>query len=496
MKLLNILLAIMTILLISLIPLVGLSQYVDKTTAKKVAISKSKQLNKSDNYLIISPGKEFTDENHEKLFYVFNLNPTGYVVVSAHTNLPPVIAYSYSNNFDSPWAEENILLKMLKSDIKIRLEHIDKIPYELIKKRNREWPKYITGDNLKSSVTFEQWPPEGTTSTGGWLETNWTQDPPYNNFCPMDPVTGNRSYAGCPAVAMAMIVNYYQTINETTFTDNDDYYHSYDGRYYWIDDDFEEQDFPSFPTLNSHLDTITNCYETQTSLKANEKAALTFACGVAAHQVYTSEGSGTFGVNQAFDAYMKFNFTEAVLAYTPDTSIYSQLSQNMMDARPVHFAVVNPSWTVGHNVVMDGYNTDNYYNLNFGWGGSYNGWYLIPEEIPYELTVIEGAIYNIGYPPLVTIDNETMASETKSVFSISPNPVKSQTEIKYSVEVTGNISIEVYDITGKLIQILIKKLMEPGIYKLVWNPNDIEKGIYIFRIKSENSCLSEKVIIQ
>jgi hypothetical protein len=50
---------------------------------------------------------------------------------------------------------------------------------------------------------------------------------------------------------------------------------------------------------------------------------------------------------------------------------------------------------MGHNVVVDGYNTNDYFHLNFGWGGSYNGWYLLPDEIPYGLTVVEGVILDI-----------------------------------------------------------------------------------------------------
>ena len=46
-------------------------------------------------------------------------------------------------------------------------------------------------------------------------------------------------------------------------------------------------------------------------------------------------------------------------------------------------------------MVVDGYNTDDYYHLNFGWGGDYNGWYLSPDELPYDLTVIEGIIVDI-----------------------------------------------------------------------------------------------------
>jgi hypothetical protein len=70
-----------------------------------------------------------------------------------------------------------------------------------------------------------------------------------------------------------------------------------------------------------------------------------------------------------------------------------------MDALPAHFAVVNQDWTVGHNLVIDGYNTDDFYHLNFGWSGACNGWYTIPDDdMPYQLTVIEGIILDIMKP--------------------------------------------------------------------------------------------------
>lgn len=62
--------------------------------------------------------------------------------------------------------------------------------------------------------------------SGGLLSTQWDQDYPYNQLCPRDPLNGNSySYAGCPAVAMAQIVNYLRTTLDTRFSDNDGYFH-------------------------------------------------------------------------------------------------------------------------------------------------------------------------------------------------------------------------------------------------------------------------------
>ena len=139
-------------------------------------------------------------------------------------------------------------------------------------------------------------------------EINWHQNAPYNQFCPLDLANGgSRSVTGCPSTALAMIIDYYQTINGTTFTDDDDYYHNYYDQY-TIDDDYVEYDFLNFPDINTYLSSIATKYANQEVITDEEAAALTFACGVAAQQVYTSQGSGTFGVNQAYQAFLKFNF--------------------------------------------------------------------------------------------------------------------------------------------------------------------------------------------
>lgn len=359
--------------------------------AKKVASMKIQELNKNDFTILTSTEVDTDDE--EPLFYIFHLYPKGYLVVSASYNLPPVIAYSFTSDFLNQF-EENPLYDMLYGDLTLRLQTIDTIPENILNERHGQWKSYMNGTPL-TSERFEQWPPEGSTPTGGWLLTNWHQNSPYNNFCPLDLVNGGRSVAGCPAVTMAQILNYHNTTCDIQFTDSDDYHHTYGGNNFWIDNDYTTYGFPSFPQLNGYLTTLQSHYETQTPLTNNDKAAITFACGVAATQVYNAGGSGTFGVSQAYAAYLRFNCTTIELLDEDDPDLFLRLSNNMKDALPAHLAVVNEEWTVGHNLVVDGYNTDNYYHVNFGWGGSYNGWYILPDELPYQLTVIEGVILDI-----------------------------------------------------------------------------------------------------
>lgn len=321
----------------------------------------------------------------QALAYVFQLQPQGYIVVSADDELPPVLAYSLTSSFGAE--DSDLLADLLREDISLRLQQMTDSQRAL---NRQQW------HNLGSPRDpFQQWPPEGSTLTGGWIKTQWTQNAPYNNFCPLDPVTGIRSLAGCPAVAMAQIVNYHKTINGTVFSDADDYHHSYANRNYWIDNDALARDFPTWAQLNGYLATMLTHYKYHQDQTPEDMAALTWACGAAADQVYTSEGSGTFAVSQIYSAFQRFGFQEMDLLTDTDPQLYNRMAQNMMDALPVHLAVVTPDWNSGHNVVVDGYNTDGFFHLNFGWGGSYSGWYLLPAEIPYNLTVIEGAVVDI-----------------------------------------------------------------------------------------------------
>lgn len=128
------------------------------------------------------------ERGDEPLGFVLELDPVGFVVVSGDTDLPPVIAYSLRDAFPSRQPEVGILLGILRLDLVGRLVGRSTLPAPRLDDRRREWLRLLgevvdDGDERR----FQQWPAAGTTSTGGWLETNWHQSSPYNDKCPLDP---------------------------------------------------------------------------------------------------------------------------------------------------------------------------------------------------------------------------------------------------------------------------------------------------------------------
>lgn len=446
------------------------NKIINLEVANIIADCKLIELGKSDDYFIVSYNVFLDDQ--KVLFYIFNLEPQGFIVISSDYRLPPIIAYSFNNdiNYDS---DSEFFIDLLKSDINYRLDNIVNLPNYIIFERKLKWDSYLNNYNKDIlNVNFEQWPPEGTTPTGGWVLTTWHQNSPFNDFCPMDVDNGKRSVAGCPAVAMSQILNYHKTINNVYFNDTDDYYHNYINRF-WIDDDYEEYDFPSFTELNGYLSTLKYHYENELLINDKDVAALNFACGVAAKQVYSSGVSGTFGVNQAFDAYIKFNVDTIELLDNDDLLLYDRISQNIKQALPVHLAVVTPAWDSGHNLVIDGYNTDEYYHLNFGWGGPNDAWYLLPDEIPYGLTVIEGVIVDILYN-----DSESDLNCIGKLSWIDVSPGE---------KLYGNFTVENIGVSGSLLDWSIDSYPEWGEWE--FTPSE---G---FDLSTENSINVEVEVI-
>jgi hypothetical protein len=442
------------------------------------------RLSKSGSHITENPRVIYN--NDQMLAYVFDLVPTGYIIVSASRSLPPVLAYSAESNFGD-FNNHNPLFSMLRADIINRMSFAETPENFCAEKYHNQWSLILSSENSAyDKQTLEQWPAD----SDGWLKTNWTQNAPYNLYCPLDPVTSQRSIAGCPAVAMAQILNFHKTTNKTQFDDTDDYYHSYAGRQYWIDDDHLTHGFPSFSELNEALDTLNAHYLNGTQLSDHDKAALTFAGGVACKQVFTSQASGTFGVSQAYDAYVRFGFSTVSLLDGNDTDLYERLKQNIKDTLPAHLAVVDSAWSMGHNVVVDGYNTDDYYHINFGWGGTYNGWYLLPDEIPYGLTVVEGIVLDIIPTDYTGIQPENLQKCSVSIF---PNPASDLLTVSLSGFPDNQLSFHLFDINSRKV----KSLEVSNTAEFQITIKDLSGGIYFYNLSDNNEITERgKIVIE
>jgi len=415
------------------------------------------------------------DDRQLVVGYLYRFTPSGFLIVSASEKIEPVYAYSENGNFDLPAGAEEQTKNIITADLHSRIEASGYFKISTQARIRQGWSKFLEG--TYKAVSFEQWPPLGTTPTEGWLMTNWTQNAPYNAMVPMDLNSGLRSYAGCPAIAMAQILNYHREINETRFDSEDDYYHNLGAGYnFWIDDDHIAWDFPCFDTLNLWLDTLESTFTAGGELSYSMKAALCFACGVAAKQMYSHIVSGTYGMEQAIMAYQRFDFLESRLVYPADTTLNSLIAGNIKVALPVHLGLLSSTGSGGHNLVVDGYNTDEFYHFNFGWGGPANGWYTLPPtDIPYNLTIIESAVLDIKSAQYTSIPANGKPSIKVFLY---PNPVNSSLVVD---GISGSATLSIFNLLGKPV---FKSVLTTP--KTSIPAGNMPSGCYVYCITDKN----------
>jgi parallel beta-helix repeat protein len=359
---------------------------------------------------VVAGLREVRDDDGTLLAYVADLEPHGFVAFAPDTDLTPVIAYSFQSSFPAAGDRKHPLSRLLRQDMRLRQAALADHPELKTAAAPRLWDLYVSqAEGEPNEGAFQQWPPEGTTATGGWLTTTWVQDEPYNQFCPLDPADGVRSYTGCVATALAQVLNYHQVCG-LTFGPGAAYV-AYSGMQ--MDADSALYDFPSFATLNEYVLSIQSRYSQGIDLNDVEAAALSFACGVATQMDYSSEGSGA-SPYAAQDALLtKLHFHSADMFGSLSRASLLVLQENMINGLPALVGITPPDGMGGHVVVCDGYNTNEEYHLNFGWGADFpqeitTVWYHLPSDFlhleRYE-TVVDETILNIE-PRVPPIDVE------------------------------------------------------------------------------------------
>ncbi len=194
----------------------------------------------------------------------------------------------------------------------------------------------------------------------------WSQIAPYNDLCPLD--GDAHSLTGCTQTAMAVIMYHYRwperakgvtsayTTRNGLYVPSRDLNHAYD----W----------------NSMLETYT---EGKYNDKQAEAVAVLMAdLGHAFKAEYTAVDTGAlpdmtalyenFGYSPASNMVMRNNY--------PSESWSAMLRREIEASRPIFYAGYTAEGS-GHAFVLDGVDDNDYFHVNWGWGGYYDGFFVL-----------------------------------------------------------------------------------------------------------------------
>lgn len=75
-----------------------------------------------------------------------------------------------------------------------------------------------------------------------------------------------------------------------------------------------------------------------------------------------------------------------------------------------------------------------------------------------------------------------------------PNPFNNGTTLSYVLPWEGDVTLRIYDITGRLIEVLLEKHQAPGRYDIRFSAPDLSSGVYIYQLEVNGNKLSRTMV--
>ena len=357
----------------------------------------------------------FTKSLHKEVtYYILNMEPTGFVVMSADERYHPVLAFSQVGHIDFNHPEANIGLWGELS------RHEQNIEY--LRKEEKTLTSYVIDDwvmlqsiaaGSKKSLTFNAVVEPLTT-------TKWNQSGYYNDSCPPDSLGPNgNTYCGCVPIAVSQLMRFY----ENAIPGN--------GSVSYVDLQYGPQsvdlcgqqfDWASMPdTLSeSNLVLADFIYDVGKTMETN----------------YSISYTGTYAYKVRDALIYNYGFDHRMKSYRGTNA--AQYSKTLKEEFENGRVVFLSAWSVdsldyaesGHAWIADGYGYSKsgaeYMHFNWGWGGSNNGWFLDTESLwlPHEANQEQAKVSYYWYR--YTLYNIFPASEDcqfpdPSITSVDPD---------------------------------------------------------------------------
>lgn len=95
-------------------------------------------------------------------------------------------------------------------------------------------------------------------------------------------------------------------------------------------------------------------------------------------------------------------------------------------------------------------------------------------------------------PISVTLDI-TMPNQF-SLMQNFPNPFNSTTEIRYKLPEASYISLSIYDVIGRKVEVLVDSKIDAGEWSIKWFPRNKNSEIYFIKMQTENFTKIRKMV--
>lgn len=354
-------------------------------------------------------------EMDKPAYYVFNFgeNETaGFVIVSASSITYPILGYSQEGHFivetetrgatkEGIDASIPFALQGLLNDYSREINHEWQNADKLSTKEFKEITK-LRSASLEGGVQWSENSPRAAASVNPLMhDIHWSQSPYYNEYCPYG------SPVGCVATATSQIMRYWGYPPRGTGR----HVSTIDGRV---------ADFNNVINWN-------NIPKARLWQRNHDVALLSYNVAVGLNMQFASGGSGTW---QSYVPglltrhYYYKNTARQIYRDNVGTQRWTQIIKEELSAgRPVQYAGGGAGGA--HSFVCDGYARNGYFHINWGWGGTSDGYFLLHGLNPGSLGTGGGTGGGFNYNQDIIIGIEPQNIDPNPNPNPDPDPIPS-----------------------------------------------------------------------
>lgn len=95
------------------------------------------------------------------------------------------------------------------------------------------------------------------------------------------------------------------------------------------------------------------------------------------------------------------------------------------------------------------------------------------------------------------VSNEVDLSKPSN-FTLSqnyPNPFNPSTQITFSLPEQGNVVLQVFNMLGQSVQILVNEMRSAGQHTVPFDASHLSSGVYVYQLEFDGKILSNKMIL-
>lgn len=416
-------------------------------------------------------GLQMSAESPE--YYVFNTDgKKGFVIISGDDELTELVGYSNEGEFRSENAPENLRA------------WLDGYAAFVRSVRDGE------SRPMRASVN------NATPVVEPLVTTRWNQGEPYNLLCPYDSSVGVTCPTGCAATSMAQLVNYHEWPVQGKGTK------SYNSSYGRLTVDFSKSvyDWANMKDrYESYYDEDKNIVNEWTDTEANAVAKLMYDCGVALEMTYGPYSSGAADTEMPLALCNYFNYHADLITRDGHTvdEFLARIKEELDNSRPLVFNGQGSGG--GHSYIVDGYDSNDYLHVNWGWGGISDGYfnvsYMNPDDlgtgggsggfnemqsivVAYPDETGEGSV---GQNVMRLVDSSMWGGGDGYVKALQESIVKGEDfKVEYygiwnmvNLDYIGEFALGIFDSDGKMLSVTASNKAIIGRFNLTYYPETL-----------------------